>query len=183
MSSCSPSEMDQDLISNLAIALNLNEDHRAISLHNTPCSRGQQSSNTDSSSVCRTPSDITKNVKFNPQVITVDATVCDETYSPPKWRHLFRNKTKSYKRRVPPPPLSTFNSSAPKKTILSTKRHSTGEVMQRCFSRTEGLPLLSDLANSVVSERTPSPCFVRRKKYVYPSDIVVMSQYPTENNV
>lgn len=183
MSSCSPSEMDQDLISNLAIALNLNEDHRAINIHKRPSSQGQQSSSIDSGSTCRTPSDVPKNVKFNPQVITVDATVCDEPYSRPKWRHLFRNKTKSYKRRLPPPPQNTFNSSAPTKTILSTKRHSTGEVMQRCFSRTEGLPLLSDLSNSVVSERTPSPGFVRRKKYVYPSDIVVMSQCPTESNV
>lgn len=88
-----------------------------------------------------------------------------------------------YKRSMPPPPVTTVNTCAPIKTILSSKRHSTGEASEECFSRTEALPLLSDLSNSVVGERTPSPSFVRRKKYVYPSDVVIMSQHPTESTV
>lgn len=184
MSPCSSAEIDQDLISNLAIDLNLDEEHRAIHIHSRrPRSQSQFSSSVDSGSMCRTPSDVPKNVTFNPQVITVDATVCEEQYSPPRWRHLFRGKSKHYKRSMPPTPVTTVSSSAPIKTILSSKRHSVGEVMEGCFSRTEALPLLSDLSNSVISERTPSPNFVRRKKYVYPSDVVVMSQHPTESTV
>lgn len=184
MSPCSPSEIDQDLISNLAIDLNLDEEHRAIHIHNRrPPSQSQLSSSVDSGSMCRTPSDVPKNVTFNPQVITVDPTMC-ENYSPPRWRHLFRGKNKQYKRSIPPPPpVNPAVSCAPIKTILSSKRHSTSDVMDECFSRTEALPLLSDLSNSVVIERTPSPSFVRRKKYVYPSDVVVMSQHPTESTV
>lgn len=174
--------MDQDLISNLAIDLNLEEEHRAIHIHRRPPSQSQLSSSIDSGSMCRTPSDAPKNVTFNPQVITVDANVSDEQYSPPKWRHLFRGKNKTYKRSVPPPSVTSVSTGVPK-TILSTKRHSTSGVMEEYFSRTEALPLLSDLSNSAVSERTPSPNFVRRKKYVYPSDVVVMSQYPTESTV
>lgn len=183
MSPCSPSEIDQDLISNLAIDLNLDEEHRAIHIHSRRPPSQSQLSSLDSGSMCRTPSDVPKIVTFNPQVITVDATLCEEQYSPPRWRHLFRGKNKMYKRSMPPPPVTTVSTCAPIKTILSSKRHSTGEASEECFSRTEALPLLSDLSNSVVGERTPSPSFVRRKKYVYPSDVVIMSQHPTESTV
>lgn len=181
MSPCSPQEVDQDLISNFAIDLNLDEEHRAIHFQKPP-SQSQQSSSVDSGSMCRTPSDTTKNVTFNPQVITVDAIICEPRYSPPRWKHLFRSKNR-HRFSVPPPPLvTTISTSTPIKTILSSKRHSSDEVETECFSRTEALPLLSGLSNSV-SERTPSPNFVRRKKYVYPSDVVVRSQQPNESTV
>lgn len=178
MSPCSPQEIDPDIISNLAIDLSLDEEHRSIHFQKAP-SRSQPSSSVDSGSMCRTPSDTTKNVTFNPQVITVDATVCQPRYSPPRWRHLFRGRNNKHK-EAPPLPVASVGSGAPIKTILSSKRRS--EEMEECFSRTEALPLLSGLSNSA-SERTPSPSFVRRKKYVYPSDVVVMTQHPNESTV
>lgn len=80
---------------------------------------------------------------------------------------------------MPPLPVTSTSSGVPIKTILSSKRRS--EDTEDCFSRTEALPLLSGLSSA--SERTPSPSFVRRKKYVYPSDIVVMTQHPNESTV
>ncbi|XP_074029499.1 inactivation no afterpotential E [Leptinotarsa decemlineata] len=183
MSPCSPHDIDQDLISNLAIDLNLEEHHRAIHFHKPASStQSQPSSSIDSGSMCRTPSDITKNVTFNPQVIAVDPYPCEPRFSPPRWRHLFRSKTNKQKVEPPLPVMSTSSSSVPIKTILSQKRRS--EDGEECFARTEALPLLSGLSNSV-SERTPSPSFVRRKKYVYPSDVVVRAtqQPPNESAV
>ncbi|KAG5893317.1 hypothetical protein JTB14_000276 [Gonioctena quinquepunctata] len=183
MSPCSPQDVDQDLISNLAIDLNLEEHHRALFIHKPPSiTQSHPSSSVDSGSMCRTPSDTTKNVTFNPQVIAVDPSPCEQRYSPPKWRQLFRSKNNRQKTEPPPPVASVSSCSAPIKTILSTKRRS--EDGEECFARTETLPLLSGLSNSV-SERTPSPSFVRRKKYVYPSDIVVLStaQHPNESTV
>lgn len=177
MSPMSPQEMDQDLISNLAIDLSLDEEHRSIQF---PPSK--PSSSVDSGSVCRTPSDVQKNVTFNPQVVTVDAAVCEE--SPVKWRHIFKSKLgQKNKLDVPKlPPVTTISASAPIKTILSSKRRST-ETSEEGFSRTEALPLLSGLSNSVASDRIPSPNYVRRKKYVYPADVVVMPQHPNESSV
>ncbi|ERL90856.1 hypothetical protein D910_08201 [Dendroctonus ponderosae] len=73
-----PQELDPDIISNLAIDLASDEEHRSIQFL-----QSKASSSIDSGSVCRTPSDTTKNVTFNPQVITVD-TICEANYSPPK---------------------------------------------------------------------------------------------------
>ncbi|CAG9829666.1 unnamed protein product [Diabrotica balteata] len=203
MSPSTPIAMDQDMISNLAIDLNLDEDHRAIRFQK-PSS--QPSSSVDSGSVCRTPSDITKNVTFNPEVITVDAIMCERRYSPPRWRQLFRGKHSRQRTDVTSPIVEINPSAVPIKTILSVKRrsheetdvsqcppstsaavknilsHKQNEEGDHCFSRTEQLPLLSGLNNSG-SERKPSPCYVRRKKYVYPSDIVMMSQQPNESTV
>lgn len=54
---------DPDLISNLAIDISLDEEHRSNYYQHS-----KTGSSIDSGSVCRTPSDITKNVTFNPQV-------------------------------------------------------------------------------------------------------------------
>ncbi|XP_060532736.1 diacylglycerol lipase-alpha isoform X2 [Cylas formicarius] len=175
LSPSSPQDIDPDFVSNLAIDLSLDEEHRSIQFH-----QNKQESSVDSGSMCRTPSDTTKNVTFNPQVITVDS-ACETHYSPPvRWR-LFRGKS-SKKAELPklPPITATVTSAVPIKTILSTKNRKMDEtadrlVSEECFSRTEALPLLSGLGSSA-SERTPSPSFVRRKKYVYPSDVVVMNK-------
>ncbi|KAF7279477.1 hypothetical protein GWI33_007192 [Rhynchophorus ferrugineus] len=182
----SPQELDPDILSNLAIDLSMDDEHRSIQFH--PSSKA--SSSVDSGSVCRTPSDTTKNVTFNPQVITVD-TICEASYSPPvRWR-LFRsrNKKQADLPKLPPIP-TTISSAVPIKTILSKGKRTEPEERlseaaasdEQCFSKTEALPLLSGLSNSA-SDRTPSPNFVRRKKYVYPSDIVVMSKPPHESAV
>ncbi|CAG9814969.1 unnamed protein product [Phaedon cochleariae] len=176
----SPYEIDPDLISNLAIDLNLDQEHRSLHFQKPPTrSHSHPSSSIDSGSACRTPCDHPKNVTFNPQVVTVDASICDPPYSPPRWLHLFRSKT-ARQRAEPLPPVATVRPGAPIKTILSSKRRS--EESEECFARTEALPLLSGLGNSA-SERTPSPGFVRRKKYVYPSDVVVVTQHPNESTV
>ncbi|XP_056633606.1 diacylglycerol lipase-alpha isoform X2 [Diorhabda sublineata] len=200
MSPCSPLPIDQDMISNLAIDLNLDEDHRSIKFQRQPSS--QPSSSVDSGSVCRTPSDITKNVTFNPEVITVDAVIRERRPSPPRWRQLFRGKASRQRPEATSPIVEINTSAVPIKTILSVKRKShedletsvpsdlplksalskkNNEEGEQCFSRTEQLPLLSGLNNST-SERKPSPCYVRRKKYVYPSDVVMMTQ-PNESAV
>lgn len=168
-----PQELDPDIISNLAIDLASDEEHRSIQFL-----QSKASSSIDSGSVCRTPSDTTKNVTFNPQVITVD-TICEANYSPPvRWR-LFKGKKQKQQFDLPklPPIPNPVSSAIPIKTILSKGKRTEADIQGsdeiQCFSRTEALPLLSGLNNSV-GERTPSPSFVRRKKYVYPSDIVVM---------
>uniref|UniRef100_A0AAR5Q0G7 Diacylglycerol lipase-alpha n=1 Tax=Dendroctonus ponderosae TaxID=77166 RepID=A0AAR5Q0G7_DENPD len=177
-----PQELDPDIISNLAIDLASDEEHRSIQFL-----QSKASSSIDSGSVCRTPSDTTKNVTFNPQVITVD-TICEANYSPPvRWR-LFKGKKQKQQFDTPklPPVSNPISSAVPIKTILSkgkrTEADMPGSDEIQCFSRTEALPLLSGLNNSV-GERTPSPSFVRRKKYVYPSDIVVMNKPPHESAV
>lgn len=189
----------------------MDEEHRAIHIHKPP---SQPSSSVDSGSACRTPSDITKNVTFNPEVITVDATICEPRYSPPpKWRQIFRGRNSKQRTPEVTSPVANVNASAaPIKTILSMKRRSNEDVEcgtstvssvsasasaapiktilskrrsneeDECFSRTEQLPLLTGLSNSA-NERTPSPCYVRRKKYVYPADVVVLSQQPNESTV
>lgn len=164
----SPQEVDPDVISNFAIDLNLDEEHRSFQF----CSQNVNSSKTnsvDSGSVCRTPSE-GKNVTFNPQVINIDpcysckfspdASPCKKKSD--RW-HLLpgRSKSSKVKQQVFEVPKVT---EVPK-TILCTKRRSSEEF----FSRTEALPLLSGLNAS--SERT-SPNFVRRKKYVYPVDLL-----------
>ncbi|CAH1129425.1 unnamed protein product [Ceutorhynchus assimilis] len=186
LSPSTPQELDPDIISNLAIDLASDDVHRSIQFQPS-----KPSSSIDSGSVCRTPSDTIKNVTFNPQVITVDSVVCEAHYSPPvRWR-LFKGKKQKQQPELPkilPPVPSTISTTVPIKTILSKGKQRTiaeSEQMSesdlnnqpQCFSRTEALPLLSGLNNS--ADRTPSPNFVRRKKYVYPSDIVVMNKTTT----
>ncbi|XP_066255734.1 diacylglycerol lipase-alpha isoform X3 [Euwallacea similis] len=175
-----PQELDPDILSNLAIDLASDDEPRTIQFH-----QSKSASSADSGSICRTPSDTTKNVTFNPQVITVD-TICEANYSPPiRWR-LFKGKKQKQQMEVPkPPPIPHPASTAvPIKTILSKgKRPLESEGDNReYFARTEGLPLLSGLSNSV-DDRTPSPIFARRKKCVFPSDIVVMNKPPHESAV
>lgn len=186
LSPSSPQEIDPDFVSNLAIDLVSPDESRSIIQYH-PNKPG--SSSADSGSVCRTPSDTTKNVTFNPQVVTVD-TSCEIPYSPPvKWR-LFKSKKQKQQLMEPPKqlPLPNPNTTAvPIKTILSKSKRSENEVISnedcgRCFARTEDLPLLSGFNNSV-GEPSPSPKFVRRKKYVYPSDIVVINKPPHESAV
>ncbi|KAL1488240.1 hypothetical protein ABEB36_015195 [Hypothenemus hampei] len=183
-----PQELDPDIVSNLAIDLASDDEPRSIQF----TTQGTKTnSSVDSGSVCRTPSDTIKNVTFNPQVITVD-TICESNYSPPvRWR-LFKGKKQKQGdvSRLPPVP-SPPSTAVPIKTILSKSKRIENETMvnsqedtaSQCFARTEALPLLSDLNNVNASERTPSPNFVRRKKYVYPSDVVVLNKPPHESAV
>lgn len=111
----------------------------------------------------------------------MNATGYQKAHLQPRWLHLFRNKNKSYKSSLPSPPGYSVGASS--KTILSNKRHCTDDVIDKCFSRTEALPLLKDLSNNVFSERTLSPNYIRKKKYIYPSDVIVMSQHAKESTV
>lgn len=159
----------------------MEEEHRAIHIyHRTHPSHSQLSNSVDSGSMCRTMTDTPKNVTFNPQVMTMNTTGFQKRYLPPRWFQVFRNKNKS---SLPPLPVVSVGTCASSKTILSTKRHSTDDIIDKCFSRTEALPLLKDLSNNVFSERTRSPNYIRKKKYVYPSDIIVMSQHTKESSV
>lgn len=151
------------MISNFAIDLNLDEEHRSSQFTNR--NDTSKPNSIDSGSACRTPSD-TKNVTFNPQVINIDTSLVslETTPKPDRWYNFKgRGKHKSETKMLPPVRIPD---SVPK-TILCNKRRNSEE--ESCFSsRTEGLPLLTGLSAS--SERT-SPNFVRRKKYVYPVEI------------
>ncbi|KAK9886536.1 hypothetical protein WA026_016811 [Henosepilachna vigintioctopunctata] len=156
----SPDEFDQDMISNLAIDLNLQESKRSMNIYNS------KSNSVDSGSTCRTPSDC-KNVTFNPQVINIEHT----SISPVKkdrWQ-FFRSKSNPSKITVDVTPFKP-KTVEPPKTILCTKRRNSEEDF---FSRTEALPLLSGLTGSLSDS---SPSYVRRKNHIYPSDIAVLNK-------
>ncbi|XP_044260165.1 diacylglycerol lipase-alpha isoform X2 [Tribolium madens] len=163
-----PQDIDPDIISNFAIDLNLDEEHRSLQFVSRSAETSKPNS-VDSGSVCRTPSD-TKNVTFNPQVINIDSSMVSTDYSSPRkhW-HLFKGrKHKSGETRVTSPRI--IPDTPVPKTILCVKRRNSEE---ECFSRTEALPLLSGL--NINSERT-SPSFVRRKKYVYPLEMTIKGE-------
>jgi hypothetical protein len=162
-------ELDPDLISNFAIDLNLDEEHRSLQFVSRNSDTSKPNS-VDSGSVCRTPSD-TKNVTFNPQVINIDTSAIGGNYSPRKHWHIFKGRKHKSADTSTRPAATRVVSEAPlPKTILCVKRRNSEE---ECFSRTEALPLLSGLNAS--SERT-SPNFVRRKKYVYPVEMTVKGE-------
>lgn len=163
----SPQEFDQDVVSNFAIDLNLDQEHRSLqflqtSLENTSSSKPNS---LDSGSTCRTtPSDV-KNVTFNPQVINIDSRESPDpspnrSKKSDRWHLLPRkNRRKSEVKSNKP------SSEQVPKTILCSKRRNSEEEF---FSRTEDLPLLSGLS----CEKT-SPGYVRRKTYVYPTVSVI----------
>nr|CAH7712239.1 unnamed protein product [Callosobruchus chinensis] len=200
-------EIDQDLIANIAMDLNLDEKNRAICIQKTT-SVSQPSSSADSGSACRTPSDITKNVTFNPQVITVPGSSAYPHHSSssiPGWRQLFRGRQAKHQRLEPSSPLPTVTAATPIKTILSSRKHgdrsvsgstssmggatcSAGVVADtgggdEAFCRTtEALPLLSGLSG--VAMASSSPGFARRMNYVYPAEtVVVQTQTHGESTV
>lgn len=158
--------IDSDVISNFAIDLNLDEEHR--------CSYYLQDSkpnSLDSGSTCRTPSD-TKNVTFNPQVINIDAvqpttpdiSPCKHKKSD-RW-HLLPLRKQKQREHINVKPITRVEQVP--KTILCSKRRNSDDDF---FSRTEALPLLSGLNTGNVEKTSPN--FVRRKKYVYPAVTVV----------
>lgn len=160
---------DPDLITNFAIDLTLDEEHRSqISrLSNVE----SKTNSVDSGSVCRTPSEA-KYVTFNPQVVNIESLRASPVGSPrgkksDRW-HLLPRKNQKVKAKEMVPRV--VKPEQVPKTILCSKRRNSDEDF---FSRTEALPLLSGLSS--VSERT-SPSFVRRKKYVYPTVTVVKSE-------
>lgn len=161
-------EIDPDAILNFAIDLTLDEEHRSVQF-NQLIADTSKSNSIDSGSACRTPSE-TKFVTFNPQVINIDAAFVKSTTPSPRrpkkldrWHLLpLRPKVQKQKKEVTLP-IVTKPECLPK-TILCPKRRNSDEEF---FSRTEALPLLSGLSN--VSDKN-SPNFVRRKKYVYPSE-------------
>lgn len=169
LSPSTPQEIDPDLISNLAIDLNLDEENRSI-IHN-PILRDDSSIKTnsiDSGSVCRTPSE-TRNVTFNPQVINIDPKyVCRTSPTPVE-----ESPTKSSERwRWKRPDKWSLLPKSKKSTIISAKSNDLSPKFKKrndeepCFSKNESLPLLSGLSG--VNNDKTSPNFVRRKKYVYP---------------
>lgn len=145
---------DPDVISNFAIDLILDEEHRSTLVG--------KANSVDSGSTCRTPSDA-KNVTFNPQVINISQATPESSPCKGKqrWHLLPLRKPKREPAGVRPP----VRVEQVPKTILCSKRRNSDEDF---FSRTEALPLLSGLS----VEKT-SPNFVRRKKYVYPAVTVV----------
>lgn len=159
-----PQELDPDIISNFAIDLNLDEEHRSLQFL-----QGSKPNSVDSGSTCRTPSD-TKNVTFNPQVINIDVAQPTPETSPcrskksDRWHLLPLRKSK--REHISVKPIAKVEQVP--KTILCSKRRNSDDDF---FSRTEALPLLSGLGGGN-TEKT-SPNFVRRKKYVYPAVTVV----------
>lgn len=164
LSPSTPQEVDPDVISNFAIDLNLDEEHRSLQFH-----QGSKPNSVDSGSTCRTPSD-TKNVTFNPQVINIDVSQPTPETSPCKskksdrWHLLPLRKPK----RDPVSVKPVARVEQVPKTILCSKRRNSDDDF---FSRTEALPLLSGLGGGNVEKTSPN--FVRRKKYVYPAVTVV----------
>lgn len=166
LSPSTPQEIDPDLISNLAIDLNLEEENRSA-IHN-PILKDDSSTkgnSIDSGSVCKTPSE-PKYVTFSPQVLNIDpkffwrtSTVDEGPSKSERW---------SWRR----PDKWGILSKSNKKTKISAKicGNYSPKLKRRndeepCFSKNESLPLLSGLSG--VHEKA-SPNFVRRKKYVYP---------------
>lgn len=168
-----PQELtDPDIISNFAIDLNLDEEHRSLQFL-----QGSKPNSLDSGSTCRTPSD-GKNVTFNPQVINIDVSQPVSEISPcrnkksDKWRLLPLRKSK--REHITIKPIAKVEQVP--KTILCSKRRNSEDDF---FSRTEALPLLSGLSGGNVEKTSPN--FVRRKKYVYPAVTVVSNK--GESNV
>ncbi|KAL3270811.1 hypothetical protein HHI36_021333 [Cryptolaemus montrouzieri] len=162
----SPEEMDQDMLSNLAIDLNLQETNRSMQIYSS------KSNSVDSGSTCRTPSD-SKNVTFNPQVINIEH-IPVSPRKKDRWQ-FFRSKSNPTKLNLEVT-VAKPKIAEPPKTILCTKRRNSEEDF---FARTEALPLLSGLSGSLSES---SPGYVRRKNHIYPSDIAVMNK-PSESSV
>ncbi|XP_045466398.1 diacylglycerol lipase-alpha isoform X2 [Harmonia axyridis] len=161
-----PEDLDQDLLSNLAIDLNLQESNRSMHIYSS------KSNSVDSGSTCRTPSD-SKNVTFNPQVINIEHI----PLSPKK-----KDRWQFFRARSNP---SKMNSELtvlkprivePPKTILCTKRRKSEEDF---FARTEALPLLSGLTGNFSES---SSGYIKRKNHVFPSDVAIMNK-PNESSV
>lgn len=174
-----PQESDPDIISNFAIDLNLDQEHRSAQFVHASMETTTSSSkpnSLDSGSSCRTPLEV-KNVTFNPQIISIESIRGSPESSPNKTRksdrwHLLPRRNKNKKKSAI---LSVCKAEQVPKTILcANKRRNSGEEF---FSRTEALPLLRELGGTC--EKT-SPGYVRRKKYVYPAVSVVSK---TESNV
>lgn len=125
LSPSTPQEIDPDLISNLAIDLNLDEENRS-QIQVIRDDSSIKANSVDSGSVCRTPSD-SKNVTFNPNVVNIDP---KRTQGSPKWKwNLLKNKKKSNTNYSP----------------KFKRRDDSG------FSKNESLPLLSGLGNEKTS--------------------------------
>lgn len=171
LSPSTPQEVDPDLISNLAIDLNLEEENRSLQFHNPVIllkdDISTKTNSIDSGSVCRTPSEH-KNVTFNPQVINIDPKYISRTSpassegSPAKSEKWKWRKSQNWNIL---PKNNKKKLSAKKSENFSPKLKKRNDE-EPCFSKNESLPLLSGLSG-VNSEKT-SPNFVRRKKYVYP---------------
>lgn len=167
LSPSTPQEVDPDLISNLAIDLNLEEENRSIQFHPIILTKDDTSTKTnsiDSGSVCRTPSE-PRNVTFNTQVFNIDPKFVCRTS--PVSSEESPAKHEKWKWRKG----DRWNLLPNRKTKISAKKSDSPKLKNRgdeepCFSKNESLPLLSGLSG-VNSEKT-SPNFVRRKKYVYP---------------
>nr|CAI5825929.1 unnamed protein product [Callosobruchus analis] len=198
-------EIDQDLIANIAMDLNLDEKNRAICIQKTT-RMSQPSSSADSGSACRTPSDITKNVTFNPQVITVTGSSAypHHSTSTSGWRQLFRGRQAKHQRLEPSSPLPTVTAATPIKTILSSRKHgdrsvggstsSMGGAMCSAGSTTSSVEVITDTGGgdaafcrttealpllsglSGVAMASSSPGFARRLNYVFPAETVVVHQ-------
>lgn len=158
--------LDPDIISNFAIDLNLDEEHRSLQYVQLTAETSKTSS-IDSGNTTR-PSSEVKNVTFNPEVININSPKVSpqKPKRPDRWNLRLPLKHKKTKADLLPLPIASKQEQVPK-TILCTKRRNSEEG----FARTEALPLLSGLA-SVSAERS-SPSFVRRKKYVYPTVTVM----------
>lgn len=154
--------IDPDILSNFAIDLNLDEEHRSVQYAQLTAETSKTSS-IDSGNTSR-PSSEVKNVTFNPEVININSPKISpqKPKRPDRWNLRLPLKHKKVKADLLPLPIVSKPEQVPK-TILCTKRRNSEEG----FSRTEALPLLSGLS-SASAERS-SPSFVRRKKYVYPT--------------
>lgn len=158
---------DPDLLSNFAIDLTLDSEHRSQASYEvatTASNSNSKANSIDSGSMCRTPSDHAKNVTFNPQVINIEELRAPQC-SPKRRKWNFMSTTRKRDFQPSPPSRSDFQ---PKTILSSSKRRNSFNTSDEFFSRSEALPLLTNLGAG--SERT-SPNFVRRKKYVYPTGI------------
>lgn len=157
---------DPDILSNFAIDLNLDEEHRSLQYTQLQAEASKASS-IDSGGTSR-PSSEVKNVTFNPEVINISSPKPSpqKPKRPDRWNLRLPLKHKKVKADLLPLPIVSKPEQVPK-TILCTKRRNSEEG----FSRTEALPLLSGLSSA--SAEKSSPSFVRRKKYVYPTMTVL----------
>lgn len=164
-----PQEDDPDVVSNFAIDLNLDQEHRSVQFLQTSENTSSSKPNSvDSGSSCRTPLEV-KNVTFNPQIISIESSARGSPESSPnrhkksdRW-HLLPRRSKNKTKTV----VSVAKIEQVPKTILCSKRRNSEEEF---FSRTEALPLLRELSGNCEKS---SPGYVRRKKYVYPTVSVV----------
>ncbi|XP_050302492.1 diacylglycerol lipase-alpha isoform X2 [Anthonomus grandis grandis] len=175
-------DMDPDLVTNLAIDLAANIEPVPIQMNRSKVTT------LDQECAYRTP-DTPKNVTFNPEVVTVDTD--NEVYykRPFRWRFFKAEKHKKPDLSISPVPSTSSDISkvvVPVKTILSKgKKPLDVRNDEPCTSESisrKALPILNIL-NSSAGERTSSPSFVRRKKYVYPSNVVVISKPLQESAV